>query len=119
MPAAENRYAPLYVWQNAGAMARFLQSPGFARLCEDFGWPHIESWLALRVPEVADVMDKTWLSVEKRTIAPFSDLANLDLQGPLCAWDVSRWRLMEVSVGDTPSAAGERYRIGYVARGEA
>lgn len=119
MPAAENRYAPLYVWQNAGAMARFLQSPGFARLCEDFGWPRIESWLALRVPEVAEVMDKSWLSVEKRAIAPFSDLASLDLQGPLCAWDLSRWQLMEVSFGDAPSAAGECYRIGYVARGEA
>lgn len=115
----ENRYAPLYVWQNAEAMARFLQSPGFAGLCADFGWPRIESWLALRVPAVGEVMDKSWLSVKKRAIAPFSDLANLDLQGQLCAWDLSRWQLLEVSFGDAPSETGDNYRIGYVARGEA
>ncbi|MGE0970554.1 DUF4865 family protein [Klebsiella sp. WOUb02] len=104
-PVAENRYAPLYVWQNAEAMTRFLQSPGFTRLCEDFGWPRIESWLALRVPAIGEVMDKSWLSVEKRAIAPFSDLASLDLQGPLCAWDLSRWQtaggqLWRCAVGD-------------------
>ncbi|WP_233600729.1 DUF4865 family protein [Pantoea agglomerans] len=42
----ENRYAPLYFWREASGMQRFLQSPGFATLVRDFGWPIIESWLA-------------------------------------------------------------------------
>ena len=52
---AENRYAPLYVWRNPEAMARFLQSSGFKKLTEDFGWPQIDTWLALRLPNINEV----------------------------------------------------------------
>ena len=113
----ENRYAPLYVWQNAQAMARFLQSAGFKKLTEDFGWPEIETWLTLRVPEVDVVKKATWLSLAKTPMLPHADLSALVLEGQLCAWDVSRWQLLQVDVGDAPIAGRENYRIGYVAMG--
>ncbi|MGK9172804.1 DUF4865 family protein [Yokenella regensburgei] len=114
---SENRYAPLYLWQNAQAMARFLQSAGFKKLTDDFGWPAIDSWLALRVPEVEMVKKASWLSLTKIPVLPHADLASLPLQSPLCAWDVSRWQLLQVDVGDAPLAGRENYRIGYVATG--
>lgn len=97
----ENRYAPLYVWEDAGAMARFLQSQGFRKLTQDFGWPQID----------------TWLSIDRQPIAAHSDLSALAMHAPLCAWDVSRWQLLQVEFGDAPQAGIENYRIGYVASG--
>lgn len=112
---AENRYAPLYVWKNADAMARFLQSPGFKKLTEDFGWPQIDTWLALRLPAVDEVRNAAWLSMRKLPIAAHSDLSTLPPEGQLWAWDVSRWQGLQVDVGDAPQAGSENYRIGYVA----
>lgn len=113
----ENRYAPLYVWEDAGAMAQFLQSPGFRKLTQDFGWPQMETWLALRLPAVDEVKDAAWLSMTHLPIAAHSDLAAMALHAPLCAWDVSRWQLLQVEFGDAPQAGKENYRIGYVASG--
>jgi len=113
----ENRYAPLYVWKDPGAMAQFLQSPGFRKLTQDFGWPQMETWLALRLPAVDEVKDATWLSMTHLPIAAHSDLLALALHAPLCAWDVSRWQLLQVDFGDAPQAGKENYRIGYVAIG--
>ena len=113
----ENRYAPVYVWEDAGAMAQFLQSPGFRKLTEDFGWPQIDTWLALRLPAVDEVKKAAWLSMDRQPIAPHSDLSALTLRAPLCAWDVSRWQMLEVGFGDAPQAGKENYRIGYVASG--
>ena len=112
---AENRYAPLYVWKNADAMARFLQSPGFKKLTEDFGWPQIDTWLALRLPAVDEVRNAAWLSMRKLPIVAHSDLSALPPEGQLWAWDVSRWQGLQVDVGAAPHAGSENYRIGYVA----
>jgi len=111
----ENRYAPLYVWKDAGAMARFLQSPGFNKLTQDFGWPHIDSWLALRLPGLEVIRDSVWLSISRQHIAAHSDLSALALNGQLCAWDVSRWQLLQIDFGHSPQAGQENYRIEYVA----
>ena len=113
----ENRYAPLYVWEDAGAMARFLQSPGFRKLTQDFGWPQIDTWLALRLPAVDEVKDAAWLSIDRQPIAAHGDLSALAMHAPLCAWDASRWQLLQVEFGDAPQAGMENYRIGYVASG--
>ncbi|MBV8874403.1 MAG: DUF4865 family protein [Metakosakonia sp.] len=114
---AENRYAPLYVWRNPEAMARFLQSPGFKKLTEDFGWPQIDTWLALRLPDIDEVRNAAWLSIRKQPIVAHSDLATLALEGRLCAWDVSRWQWLQVYPGAAPQAGCENYRVGYVAAG--
>lgn len=115
----ENRYAPLYVWENAAAMTQFLQSIGFRKLTQDFGWPQINTWLALRLPAVAEVKNAAWLSITHATLPAHSDLTALGLYAPLCAWDVSRWQLLQVDFGDAPQAGKENYRIVYVASGGA
>ncbi|WP_437214646.1 DUF4865 family protein [Pectobacterium sp. LFLA-215] len=111
----ENCYAPLYVWENAEAMAQFLQSPGFKKLTLDFGWPQIDTWLTLRLPAIDDVNNAAWLSMTAQNIAAYSDLASLALDGQLCAWDVSRWQVLQVDFGDAPQADRENFRIEYVA----
>ncbi|ORM65360.1 DUF4865 domain-containing protein [Pantoea rodasii] len=113
----ENRYAPLYLWKNADAMANFLQSPAFEKLTQDFGWPLIDNWLALRLPNIEVINDATWLSMRKRPIAAHSALSALALEGQLCAWDVSRWQLLQVDFGSGPKAGFDNYRINYVANG--
>ena len=112
---AENRYAPLYVWKNAHAMTQFLQSPGFQKLTQDFGWPQIETWLALRLPEVERVREAAWLTMVRQPVAPHSDLSALALSGQLCAWDVSRWQLLRVELSESPQAGRENYLVRFVA----
>lgn len=111
----ENRYAPLYVWQHSEAMARFLHTPGFKKLTQDFGWPQIDSWLALHLPDVDEVRCATRLSMIKQPIIAHSDLSSLALTGQLCAWDVSRWQLLQVDFNGAPVAGQDNYHIGYVA----
>ena len=113
----ENRYAPLYVWEDAGAMARFLQSPGFRKLTQDFGWPQIDTWLSLRTPSLSDAKNMTYLSIDKQAIESHSDLEVLTQTGQLCAWDVSRWQLLNVAFSISPQSNKENYRIGYIASG--
>ena len=114
-PCAENRYAPLYVWKNADAMTTFLQSPGFRQLTLDFGWPHIETWLALRTPDIYTVRQASWLAFGRQPIAAHSELSALQMEGQLCAWDVSRWQLLQVAFSDAPLAGKENYRVTFVA----
>lgn len=111
----ENCYAPLYVWKNAEAMTQFLQSSGFRKLTQDFGWPQIDTWLALRLPAIHEVKDATWLSITRKHIAAHTDLSFLTLDGQLCAWDVSNWQTLQVDFFAAPQDGKENYRIKYVA----
>lgn len=115
--ALENRYAPLYLWRDADALRRFLYSPGFAALTRDFGWPVTETWLTLHAPTWAELATKRYARITIGEIPPHSDLPAMALSGMLCAWDVSRWRLLQVDFSDEPPVgpnAGD-YRIGYLA----
>lgn len=114
----ENRYAPLYVWKNAEAMTQFLQSSGFRKLTQDFGWPKIDTWLALRLPALGEVRNTGWLSITRKHIAAHTDLSVLALDGQLCAWDVSQWQMLQIDFCETLQPGKENYRIEYVA-GEA
>lgn len=111
----ENRYAPLYVWENAQAMTAFLQSQAFRKLTQDFGWPQIDTWLALHVPCIDEIRNASWLSLIKQNIPPHSDLSLLPLEGDLRAWDVSRWQVLQADFGDKPESGKENYRIYYIA----
>jgi len=112
---AENSYAPLYVWENTQAMAHFLQSEGFKRLTEDFGWPSIKTWFALKTPQLSQISNKPFLSIFRSGLAAHSSLANLSLQADLCGWDVNQWQLLTVDFVDSPIAGGDNYRLGYLA----
>lgn len=117
LPAKENSYAPLYVWRSADAMTRFLQSQSFVKLTQDFGWPQIDTWLSLRTPSLSDVKNMTYLSIGKQAIESHSDLEVRTQTGQLCAWDVSRWQLLNVAFSISPQSNKENYRIGYIASG--
>ena len=111
----ENRYAPLYIWKDSSAMALFLQSPAFQKLTHDFGWPKIDTWLTLRVPDIDAIRNNQWLTMTRRNIDAYSSLSSLALNGSLCAWDVSRWQLLQVDFCDRPTAGNEIYQIGFMA----
>lgn len=113
----ENGYAPLYLWKNSEAMAHFLQSSGFKKLVQDFGWPQIDTWLTLRVPDIKEVRNAAWISIKRIPISTHSNLVDLKPEGQLCAWDVSRWQLLQTVFGIAPQAGQENYRIKYVASG--
>lgn len=67
------------------------------------------------LPAADEVKNAAWLSIIHQPIAVHSDLSALLLHAPLCAWDISRWQLLQVEFGDAPQAGKENYRIGYVA----
>ncbi len=116
--AEENRYAPLYVWKNAEAMTQFLQSAGFISLTRDFGWPQINTWLALRIPLVEEIRNYPFLSITRQPIPAHTDLATLNQEGQLCGWDVSQWQLLNATFIDSPLQGDDNYRIGYLAAEE-
>lgn len=120
LASRENRYAPLYCWRDADSMARFLESPGFAALTRQFGWPHIDVWLARQLPELAEVKAAKIIALTRQPIAPFSE-PRLP-EGALCAWDVSRWMWLSAQFLSQPptvlQAECDYYRIGYVACGQ-
>jgi hypothetical protein len=59
----------------------------------------------------------TYLSIDKQAIESHSDLEVLTQTGQLCAWDVSRWQLLNVAFSISPQSNKENYRIGYIASG--
>jgi len=119
LAVAENRYAPLYFWQHASALQRFLQSAGFQRLVDDFGWPVIENWLALNGDTLPASLDQAcFITLRRWPIVPHSNLADLAQHTGFSAWDVSRWQGLSVTASAVPSAdEPEVYRIGYLAHG--
>lgn len=116
LSVSENRYAPLYLWQDAESMHRFIQSPGFAALARDFGWPKIETWTALEAPkDLALISASSFVAISKQAVLPHSDLSVIKPAGTVSGWDVSRWQLLNVDFSSTAPLAGEdNYRIGYV-----
>lgn len=117
----ENRYAPIYFWRDASGMQRFLQSPGFATLVRDFGWPIIESWLALEgQTSLPNLAEARFMTLNRWTIPPHSDLAALPGTAGLSAWDLTRWQGVNIDASQQwPSGDQEVYRIVYLARGSA
>ncbi|WP_380181900.1 DUF4865 family protein [Kalamiella sp. sgz302252] len=116
----ENRYAPFYLWRDTLSMQRFLQSPGFAALTRDFGWPRVDVWTVLHAPDAATLDQASYAVIGQKKILPFSDLNTVASEAMLCGWDTSRWRLLTADfTKDRPSVDPDKtaYRIGYIARG--
>lgn len=116
--AKANSYAPLYLWRDSAGMIRFLQSAGFARLTQAFGWPVIQSWLGVKTPPMATLRDARFAALRHRPIAPYSDLAALNLEAALVGWDISAQSLLQVDLAADKRLPGECYRIGYLALGD-
>lgn len=116
--AKANGYAPLYLWRDAAGITQFLQSAGFARLTEDFGWPVIRSWLAIKTPLIEKMRDARFATLRHIPVAPYSDLAALNQDAALVGWDISGQSLLQADfAAHERLAKGECYRIGYLARG--
>jgi hypothetical protein len=136
--AAENLYAPFYLWHDEAAMHDFLNGPGFAGVAQAFGWPSVRTWTPWHASVGDEVRRARHASRGVAAIAPYSDLARLRLQeeewaqrmrerGALAvvigfepaAWSIVRlclWREAPVEA----AAPGElRYRVGHVSAPEA
>ncbi|MGJ0191704.1 DUF4865 family protein [Pantoea sp. RRHST58] len=116
--ARANSYAPLYLWRDSAGMIDFLQSAGFARLTEDFGWPVMQSWLGVKTPPVATLRDARFAALRHMPVAPYSDLAVIDSGAALVGWNISAQSLLQVDFAADGGGPGEHYRIGYLALGD-
>lgn len=117
--AKENSYAPLYLWRDPAGITQFLQSPGFARLAQDFGWPAIRTWLGVKTPPIETLRDARFAALRPVPVAPYSDLSALDLDAALVGWDISGQSLLQVDFASEMSVVpGDVYRIGYLACGD-
>lgn len=136
-PSLENLYAPFYLWRDAGAMHDFLASPGFAGVSQAFGWPAVRTWTPWHASVGDDIRQARHATRQIASIAPHSDLAQLQrreedyarqalAQGALAVvigfepgnWSIVRLCLWREAFDPAPALApgrGElRYRVGHV-----
>jgi len=131
--AAENLYAPFYLWQDAEAMHDFLTGPGFAGVTQAFGWPSVRTWTPWHASVGDEVLQARHASRSVAAIAPYSDLAALRqreeqwaqqalARGALAVvagfegttWSVVRLALWREAPEGAPAPGEQRYRIGHV-----
>jgi hypothetical protein len=75
--AAENTYAPFYLWQDEEAMHGFLNGPGFAGVAQAFGWPSVRTWTPWHASVGGEVRQARYATRSTKAIAPYSALAEL------------------------------------------
>ena len=130
--AAENLYAPFYLWHDADAMHDFLNGAGFAGVTQAFGWPSVRTWTPWHASVGDAVRQAHHASRSIASIAPYSDLAARRLREEEWARQALTRGALAVVVGFEPvtwsivrlclwreapaeAAPGEqRYRIGHV-----
>lgn len=130
-----NAYAPLYLWQDNDGINRFLASPGFSALCEDFGRPQIDIWSVWDCMGSQAMPTATMCYQQTQAIAPGTSLTELRQQehervtrlhqqgalSVLSAYDPQQWRILRMSAWSTEQDFMQQaihstcYRIGYVA----
>jgi hypothetical protein len=75
--AAENAYAPFYLWRDEEAMHGFLNGDGFAGVAQAFGWPSVRTWTPWHASVGDDVRQARHATRAIEPIAPYSVLAEL------------------------------------------
>lgn len=131
--AAENLYAPFYLWRRTEGMNDFVCGPGFAGVSGAFGWPVIRHWVPWEAALGRDVASARYAVREEAPIAPHTRLDLLRSQesaaarqavsdGTLAAvaaydpagWSLVRFRLL-AQLPEEPLPAGARlYGVGHV-----
>lgn len=130
--AAENQYAPFYLWRDADAMHEFLNGPGFAGVTQAFGWPSVRTWTPWHA-SIGDAVRQARHALRSvAAIAPHSDLAARRLReeewaqqtlrrGALAVvvgFEPVKWSIVRMSLWREAPAGAEpgeqRYRIGHV-----
>ncbi|KPC53892.1 DUF4865 family protein [Amantichitinum ursilacus] len=128
-PAAENSYAPFYLWQDSAAMFRFLSGPGFKALTQDLGWPIIQTWAVLDSWFAPDARSARYAACSLNPITPYSDLARLrepipktpDLLGWISGFEMVTWHQVkftlwrEATLANTGAADDRRWQVGHIA----
>jgi hypothetical protein len=76
-PGRDNAYAPFYVWNTVDGMHAFLNGPAFAGVSQAFGRPAVATWLVWQALCAPGFGHARFASVERRTIAPGTDLEAL------------------------------------------
>jgi hypothetical protein len=140
--AAENRYAPFYLWRDEESMHGFLNGPGFAGVAQAFGWTSVQTWTPWHASVGGELRQARHATRSVEAIAPYTDLAALRLReegharhalecGALAVvigfepagWSIVRMVLWRGEPALPPLPHEQRYRIGHLsapglARGE-
>ena len=136
--SSDNLYAPFYLWEDAGAMNRFLASPGFIALTQAFGWPQIKIWSVWGHDLCKNIKNARYASREIAHIAPHTPLSALQeseqawvrsaMKNPSAlavvsafeptSWTAVRFHLWHSLEEASSAQDAQRYEAGYVATGE-
>jgi hypothetical protein len=133
--SAVNEYAPFYLWNGIGAMAKFLVGGGgFQNIVRDFGRPAVQQWTGIawqagqavspraasrRLSAIPADGDPSGLGLSRLIEREITDLRTLaerdDVYGAALAVDPSHWRLLRFVLWkqDVPAeeTATERYEV--------
>jgi len=135
--AAENLYAPFYLWQTAEAMNAFLCGPGFAGLTQAFGWPSVKTWSVWDARISARISQARFATSESIPIMPYSMLEALRASEieqadslarqeralaivtgfEAATWTQVRFCLWEDPPSMTPATGAQLYEVGHLSRG--
>ncbi|MFD9859149.1 DUF4865 family protein [Streptomyces alboflavus] len=141
-----NQYAPFYLWNTAEGLGSFLWGPGFQGLCDDFGRPVVQHWMAVGYEDGGAAGDRPVAAVRHRRPVPedtrttdlaeelFAEAQELAGQdgavGVLVAVDPRHWEAVTFSLwaeGAAAKTSGEVFQVlhfstpklGQVGRGRA
>jgi hypothetical protein len=76
-PGRDNAYAPFYVWNTVEGMHAFLNGTAFAGVSDAFGRPSVATWFVWDARLADGIAHARFATVERRPIAPGTDLAAL------------------------------------------
>ncbi|MFD9884618.1 DUF4865 family protein [Streptomyces alboflavus] len=125
-----NQYAPFYLWNTAEGLGSFLWGPGFQGLCDDFGRPVVQHWMAVGYEDGGAAGDRPVAAVRHRRPVP-EDARTTDLTeellpearslaardgavGVLVAVDPRHWEAVTFSLwteGAAERASGEVFQV--------
>lgn len=137
LAAADNRYAPFYLWDSVEGMNSFLCGPGFQALTASFGWPVVNTWQVWRHIEQGTLPEAAYATIERLPIKAHTALGGLQADESAHAWRVAalpgalavvagyepgRWTLVRMALWrDLPPAelmaCSATYQVGHVSTG--
>lgn len=131
--AAENLYAPFYLWREPEAMHAFVNGAGFAGVAQAFGWPSIKIWSVWHHWLGEQVAQARHARRIVTPIAPYTALAALREreqaqavalreQGALAvvvgfepvSWSLVRFSLWRDVTDTAPQASEQCYAVGHM-----
>ena len=109
--AAENLYAPFYVWADPSAMSGFLSGRGFAGVSDAFGRPQVRVWIGWRAQLAGEVAQAKFATREIAPIAPHEPLALEAAESEAADQAIERGALAAVAGFEPTSWTRVRFRL--------